>query len=170
MFVNGSLTGQRYRDEILAPYAVPYAGAVGPDFILMVDNATAHRARIVNAFLDEQGIQRMYWPAQSPDLNPLEHVWDMLQRRIQARNPQLTTRIELTNALVEELGLIPLADIRTLEELSEQYSGSDQDKGRSHSLLRQFVPQITGYRKTFYPTHHLNSLNILDIVNKVIKI
>ena len=99
---------------IFAPYVVPYAGAVVPDFILMDDNATAHRARIVNAFLDEQGIQRMYWPAQSPDLNPLEHVWDMLQRRIQARNPQPTTRIELANALVAEWGITPLAHIQTL--------------------------------------------------------
>jgi transposase len=54
----------------------------------MDDNATAHRARIVNAFLDEQGIEWMYWPAQSPDLNPLEHAWDILQRQIKAWIPQ----------------------------------------------------------------------------------
>jgi hypothetical protein len=48
--MNGSVTGQRYRDEILAQYVVPYAGAVGQEFILMDDNATAHRARIVNDF------------------------------------------------------------------------------------------------------------------------
>jgi transposase len=56
----------------------------------------------------------MYWPAQSPDLNPLEHAWDILQRRIKARIPQPSTRIELANALVQEWALIPLADIRTL--------------------------------------------------------
>lgn len=114
VFMNGSVTAQRYRDEILEQYVVPYAGAVGQEFILMDDNATAHRARIVNAFLDEQGIERMYWPARSPDLNPLEHAWDILQRRIKSRNPQPSTRIELANVLVEEWALIPLADIRTL--------------------------------------------------------
>ena len=60
VFKNGTVNGQRYRDEILAPYVVPYAGAVGQEFILMDDNATAHRARIVNAYLEDQGIHRMY--------------------------------------------------------------------------------------------------------------
>jgi hypothetical protein len=40
---NGSLTGIRYRDEILAPIVRPYAGANGDDFILMDGNATPHR-------------------------------------------------------------------------------------------------------------------------------
>lgn len=48
---NGTLTGLRYRDEILDVYVRPYAGAIGPDFILMDDNARAHRARIVNDYL-----------------------------------------------------------------------------------------------------------------------
>jgi hypothetical protein len=45
---NGSLTGIIYRDEILAPIVRLYAGAIGDDFILMDDNATPHRAIIVN--------------------------------------------------------------------------------------------------------------------------
>ena len=57
-----------------APYVVPYAGAVGQEFILMDDNATAHRARIVNAYLEDQGIHWMYGPARSPDLSPTEHA------------------------------------------------------------------------------------------------
>jgi hypothetical protein len=65
VFMNGSVTGQRYRDEILAQYVDPQAGAVGQEFILMDDNASAHRARIVNAFLDEQGIEGMYWQART---------------------------------------------------------------------------------------------------------
>ena len=36
---NGSLTAIRYRDEILEPMVRPYAGAVGPGFLLMHDNA-----------------------------------------------------------------------------------------------------------------------------------
>jgi hypothetical protein len=48
---NGSLTGIRYRDEILAPIVILYAGAIDNDFILMDDNATHHRARIVHEYL-----------------------------------------------------------------------------------------------------------------------
>ncbi|GFU73726.1 DDE_3 domain-containing protein [Trichonephila clavipes] len=43
----GTVTGLRYRDEILDPYVRPYAAAIGNDFILMDDNARPHRARIV---------------------------------------------------------------------------------------------------------------------------
>ena len=111
VFKNGTVNGQRYRDEILAPYVVPYAGAVGQEFILMDDNATANRARYVNAYLEDQGIHRMYWPAWSPDLNPIEHAWDMLQRRVSARQPKPPTRAELAATLIEEWGMIPQFDI-----------------------------------------------------------
>lgn len=45
---NGALTGVRYRDEILQPFVRPFAGAVGPDFLFMDDNARPHRARVVD--------------------------------------------------------------------------------------------------------------------------
>ena len=47
---------------------------------MMDDNARPHRARVVNQYLEQEGIERMNWPARSPDLNPIEHAKDMLQR------------------------------------------------------------------------------------------
>ena len=46
MFKNGTVNGQRHRDEILAPYMVRYAGAVVQEFILTNDNATAHEIAV----------------------------------------------------------------------------------------------------------------------------
>ncbi|GFY00426.1 transposable element Tcb2 transposase [Trichonephila clavipes] len=71
---DGHLTARRYRDEILRPIVVPYAAAIGDDFILMDDNCRSHSANLVEDFLFEEGIVRMEWLACSPDMNPIEHV------------------------------------------------------------------------------------------------
>ncbi|GFS74589.1 transposable element Tcb2 transposase [Trichonephila clavipes] len=68
------LTARRYRNEILRPILVPYAAAIGDDFILMDDNCRPHRANLVEDFLFEEGIVRMELSACSPDMNPIEHV------------------------------------------------------------------------------------------------
>ncbi|KAI3368309.1 hypothetical protein L3Q82_007830 [Scortum barcoo] len=66
--------GSGYRDEILRPLVRPYAGAVGPGFLLMQDNARPHVAGVCQQFLQDEGIDAMDWPARSPDLNPIEHI------------------------------------------------------------------------------------------------
>ena len=74
VLVRGSLTAIRYRDEILRPLVRPYAGAVGPGFLLMQDNARPHVAGVCQQFLQEEGIDAMDWSVRSPDLNPIEHI------------------------------------------------------------------------------------------------
>ncbi|GFS57511.1 transposable element Tcb2 transposase [Trichonephila clavipes] len=104
---DGPLTARRYRNEILRPIVVPYAAAIGDDFILMDDNCMPHRANLVEDFLFEVRIVRMEWPACSPDMNPIEHVWDALGRRVAGRQPPPQTPQELERALLEEWDRIP---------------------------------------------------------------
>ena len=73
----------------------------------MDDNARPHRARVVNDYLEDDGIERLDWLSRSPDLNPIEHAWEALQRRINARLAQPQTSQQLANALVEEWVRIP---------------------------------------------------------------
>ena len=80
----------------------------------MDDNARPHRARVVNDYLEDEGIERLDRPSRSPGLNPIEHAWDALQRRINARLAQPQTAQQLANALVEEWVRIPRKDIKTL--------------------------------------------------------
>ncbi|GFX62445.1 transposable element Tcb2 transposase [Trichonephila clavipes] len=101
-------------DEIFRPIVVTYAAAIGDDFILMDDNCRPHRANLVEDFLFEEGIVRMEWPACSPDMNPIEHVWDALGRRVAGRQPTPKTLQELEIALLEEWDRIPHLVINSL--------------------------------------------------------
>ncbi|GFX64240.1 transposable element Tcb2 transposase [Trichonephila clavipes] len=103
----GSVTGDRYCEEILLPHVRLFLGAIGPDFIFTDDNARSHRTLAVEELLESEDITRMDWPAYSSDLNPIEHVWDALRRRIAARlhHPEKTK--QLKQMMIEEWALIP---------------------------------------------------------------
>ncbi|GFT95670.1 transposable element Tc1 transposase [Trichonephila clavipes] len=73
---NGTMTGQRYIDEVLLPHVRLFRGAVGDKFVFMDDNETCHRTLAVQDCLDSEGIQRLVWQSRSPDLNPIENVWE----------------------------------------------------------------------------------------------
>ncbi|UYV67086.1 MAP4K1 [Cordylochernes scorpioides] len=105
---------KRYRDEILAAYVMPQALEMGENFLLMYDNARPHRAGVVNTFLQNHAIAWMNWPARSPDLNPIEHVWDNQRRRISSLQPPPRNTLELETALTQEWALIPQELINSL--------------------------------------------------------
>ncbi|GFS87565.1 transposable element Tcb2 transposase [Trichonephila clavipes] len=87
---------------------------MGLQFLFMDENAPCHRTVAAEQLLESEDIERMYWPARSPDLNPIEHVWDFLGRRLAARTlPPVTIR-ELRLALQDEWAAMPQQLIDTL--------------------------------------------------------
>lgn len=98
---NGTLNAERYITNILEDNVVPVAAIVGDDFVLMHDNARPHAAAAVRNYLGNQNIATLNWPARSPDLNPIEHVWDIMGRQFRARRNPPATLNELGVVLQE---------------------------------------------------------------------
>ncbi|UYV67487.1 hypothetical protein LAZ67_5000879 [Cordylochernes scorpioides] len=105
-----TMTAQRYVDDVLRPVTLPYLQGV-PNALYQQDNARPHTARISQQAL--QDVQMLPWPPYSPDLSPIEHVWDIIGRRLHAL-PQPRSEDELWQMVEREWRAIPQDAIRTL--------------------------------------------------------
>ncbi|GFW06895.1 transposable element Tcb2 transposase [Trichonephila clavipes] len=137
IFDAGSVNGSRYCNEILLPYVRLFRGAMGLQFLFMDDNAPCHRTVAAEQLLESEDIERMDWPARSPDLNPIEHVWDFLGRSLAARTLPPVTIWELRLALQDEWAAMPQQLIDTLYSQHGQTLGNlPSSQGRSYPLLK----------------------------------
>ncbi len=110
-FIDGILNAQRYRDEILRPIVVPFIN----DNHLMSqhDNARPHVARICTQFLEAENMV-LAWPAYSPDMSPIEHVWDALDQHTQLCVPVPANIQQLRTVIEEEWTNTPQTTINNL--------------------------------------------------------
>lgn len=114
--INGILTKERYK-AILEEHAIPSGlQLIGEGFHLQQDNDPKHTARLCRNYLQQQEadgiLVNMIWPPQSPDLNPIELLWDELDRRVRehcARSQQ-----QLWEHLQEAWNAIPVETLQRL--------------------------------------------------------
>ncbi|GFX08042.1 DDE_3 domain-containing protein [Trichonephila clavipes] len=105
--MRGTLTGQRYIDNILRPLVGPFLSGL-PRAIFQQDNARPHTARVAQDFLSH--FQTLPWPARSPDLSLVEHVWDQLKRQM----PSCHSVHDLELAVQDMWARLPQDNIRCL--------------------------------------------------------
>ena len=91
--------------------ALPFIQFHGPNVTFMYDNARAHSAAITRQFLATNNVNVLDWRVNSPDLNPIEQVWDELGRSIR-KNHAIQTVNDLAAALQAEWANLPASFIQ----------------------------------------------------------
>lgn len=106
--VEGRVNGKAYT-KILKENLLPYLHRNKlSDHLFQEDNAPCHVSKFVRLWKSRSGISVLPdWPAQSPDLNPIENLWDELERRLAKRRHLIHKPVELEAALFEEWQAIP---------------------------------------------------------------
>ena len=108
----GTLTAVRYCDEIIQPVVLPFLQQ-SHGTIFQQDNTRPHSARHTRNVLRQHNVTVLEWPSRSPDLSPMEHLWDYLGRRVRMR-ADVNNVGDLKRVLREEWRRIPMNTVRKL--------------------------------------------------------
>jgi transposase len=100
--------------------------------MLMEDGAPIHRSMAARTWRERNDIEVLPWPAQSPDLNPIEHIWKVLKVAVSKRTPPVRTEDELRMALVDEWSKIsPDMVSKVVENMPRRVKAVILARGRS---------------------------------------
>ena len=78
------------------------------------ENSTYHSAKTTQAWHQENGIEKLWWPSQSLDMNPIEHIWHILDLAIWRRTLKAANKEVLLQYIQEEWEKILMTKVAEL--------------------------------------------------------
>ena len=97
--IEGTINGENYL-QLLIDKVVPEIEASEVPIIFQQDNAPAHKKASVTTFLASQSFETLQWPPQSPDLSPIEWVWNIIKMKMKALRPRPRTPATMQAAIL----------------------------------------------------------------------
>uniref|UniRef100_A0A9J8BCS9 Tc1-like transposase DDE domain-containing protein n=1 Tax=Cyprinus carpio carpio TaxID=630221 RepID=A0A9J8BCS9_CYPCA len=96
-FLKTKVTAPVYQ-EILDHFMLPSSDQLfeDADFIFQQDLAPAHTAKSTKSWLNDHGVGVLDWPANSPDLNPIENLWSIVKRKMRNKRPKHADELKAT--------------------------------------------------------------------------
>ncbi len=96
-FLKSTVNAAIYQ-EILEHFMLPSADKLygDADFIFQQDLAPAHTAKGTKSWFNDHGVTVLDWPANSPDLNPIENLWGIVKRKMRDSRPNNADELKAT--------------------------------------------------------------------------
>ena len=104
--IRGTVTGESYVALLKENFFPWLRRQKKGRFVFQQDNAPAHTSRQTKQFLEDEDIDCLSWPPYSPDLSPIENLWGILKRKVDARKPDSIESLRIV--AVDEWNKIPL--------------------------------------------------------------
>ena len=116
--INSQVYSQFLNDTFIKWYR-PQSRTFKRKAIFMHDNAPSHVSSFTHDFLGQKGFEEskiMTWPAQSPDLNPIENLWSIVKMRVYPGTKQYTSKAELWTAIQNVCAALKPQEIKDLTQ------------------------------------------------------
>ena len=110
-FIEGNMNSKMYC-EIVQQRMIPSLQKLGSRALFQHDNDPKHASKTTTALLKRLRVKVMDWPSMSPDLNPIEHLWGILEQK--AEVCKVSNICQLRDVVMEEWKSIPVATCKAL--------------------------------------------------------